>query len=216
MTTLAPPLRRTVLADRVFPRTLLMNIVLVLAGTSLVAVLAQLAIPMWPVPITMQTFGVLLVGTVLGPLRGAISLALYLALGVVGLPIFSEGKSGSLFALTSGGYIIGFVLAALVVGWLAKREWDRKVLGTIVSFLAGTVVIYLVGLPWLYFSLQNLGPAVWHGALGYGSVLAATIGAGLVPFLIGDALKAVVAGILLPGTWRLVNRADRKQESANQ
>ncbi len=209
MTTIAPSARRPVLVDRVFPRSLAMDAVLIAAGTALVSVLAQLAIPMWPVPITMQTFGVLLVGTVLGPWRGAISLALYLVLGLVGLPIFSDGKSGSLLAIPSGGFIVGFILAAFLVGWLASRQWDRKVVGTIVSFLAGTVVMYAIGVPWLYLSLQNLGSPVWHGALGYGTLLAATLGTGVLPFLIGDVLKAALAGVLLPGTWRLVNRADR-------
>jgi len=209
MTAVTPVSSRLVLADRVFPRSLLMNTVLVVSGTALVTVLAQLAIPMWPVPITMQTFGVLVVGTVLGPFRGALSLALYLVLGVAGLPIFSEGKHGSLLDLTSGGFIIAFVPAALLVGWLAKRAWDRKVVGTIVSFLAGTVVMYAIGLPWLYFSLQHLGKAVWGDYLGYDSLIAATIGAGLLPFLVGDALKALLAAGLLPAAWKLVNRADR-------
>lgn len=186
-----------------------MDAVLVVAGAALVTVLAQIAIPMWPVPITMQTFGVLLVGTVLGPWRGASSLALYLVLGVIGLPVFSDGKSGSLFAIPSGGFIVAFIVSAFLVGWLASRQWDRKVIGTIVSFLAGTVVMYAIGLPWLYISLQNLGSSIWHGALGYDTLIAATIGTGLLPFLIGDALKAALAGVLLPGTWRLVNRADR-------
>lgn len=209
MTAVAPAAPRLVLADRVFGRSLVLDIVLVLAGTGLTAVLAQIAIPLWPVPVTMQTFAVLFVGTTLGPLRGSLSLGLYLVLGVAGLPIFSEGKSGSLFALTSGGYILGFVLAALVTGWLARLAWDRKVLKTIVAFLAGTVTIYAVGLPWLYLSLQNLGPAIWQDLLGYDTLIAATLGAGLIPFLIGDALKALVAGALLPLAWWGAGRLEK-------
>jgi biotin transport system substrate-specific component len=207
MTSLAPASRPLVLADRVFPRSVVTNIVLVLAGTALVALCAQLVIPMWPVPITMQTFAVLFVGTVIGPARGAVSMSLYLVLGVAGLPIFAEGKSGDLFALTSGGFIIGFIVAAAVVGWLANLKWDRHVVKTFVSFFAGTVVIYAFGLTWLYFSLQNLGPEVWQA--GGATVLAATIAWGLTPFLIGDAAKAVAAALLLPGTWKLLSRTKR-------
>lgn len=209
MTTLTLAVGRPTLADRVFARTLALDIVLIAAGAALTAVAAQVVIPMWPVPITMQTLSVLLVGTVLGPLRGALSMGLYLALGVLGLPVFAAGASGSLFDLTSGGFIIGFIAASALVGWLAQREWDRRIVGTVVSFAAGSVVIYAFGLPWLFVSLGNLGPVVWHDYLGFDSVFAATVGAGLVPFLFGDLLKALVAGALLPLAWRGVNRVQR-------
>lgn len=206
MTALSPAAPRLVLADRVFGRSLVANAALVVGGAALTSLLAQVAIPFWPVPLTMQTFAVLFVGTALGPLRGSLSLGLYLVLGVAGLPIFSGGASGSLFALTSGGYIVGFVLAALVTGALARLAWDRRILKTVLAFVAGTVAIYAVGLPWLYISLGNLGSGVWGEAMGYDSLLAATLGAGLVPFLLGDALKAIAAGLLLPATWRLLDR----------
>ena len=138
MTTLAPTARRLVLADRVFPRTLLMDVVLVVAGAALVTVLAQVAIPLWPVPITGQTLAVLLVGSTLGAVRGAISMVLYALLGLVGLPIFSDGSHGAgvLFGAT-GGYIVGFSSAAALVGWLAERQWARKILQALVTFVAG-------------------------------------------------------------------------------
>ena len=208
MSTLSLAPRRPVLADRVLPRSLAVDALLVIGGAALTALLAQVAIPLWPVPITGQTFAVLLVGTTLGSVRGALSMALYLAVGVLGAPIFAEHKSGSLFALTSGGFILGFIAAAALVGWLAQRQWDRRVLGTVVSFLAGTAVMYAFGLPWLAMVLNGFGPTVWHGALGYDSLAAATFGAGFVPFLVGDLLKAVAAGILLPLAWRAVGRAD--------
>lgn len=216
MTSLAARTSPRVLAD-VLPRpatrlrALAVDAVLVVAGTALVAGAAQIAIPFWPVPLTMQTFAVLLVGTALGPARGAISLALYLAIGVLGLPVFSAGTSGSLFALTSGGFIIGFVFAAALTGALARQTWDRRVVGTLVSFAAGSAVMYVFGLPWLYISLLNLGPAVWQDALGYDSLLAATLGAGLVPFLLGDVLKAAFAAALLPVTWRGVAALDARR-----
>ncbi len=209
MSTLSIAPRRPVLADRVLPRHLFVDVVLIVAGAGLTAGLAQLAIPMWPVPITGQTFAVLLVGTVLGTVRGALSMVLYAVVGVLGAPVFADHKSGSLFALPSGGFIIGFVVAAALVGWLAQREWDRKVVGTIVSFAAGTIVMYAFGLPWLAAVLNGYGPTVWHGAMGYGSLAAATFGSGVLPFLVGDAVKALVAGALLPLAWKAVNAARR-------
>jgi biotin transport system substrate-specific component len=218
MTLAAPSARHRVLADILVPdrsRALAIatDAALVVAGTALTALAAQIAIPFWPVPLTGQTFAVLLVGTALGPLRGALSMTLYLILGVAGLPIFSGGASGSLFALTSGGYIVGFIAAAIVVGWLARLAWDRKALRMLVSFLAGSVVIYAFGLPWLYFSLNNLGPAVWHDALGYDTVLGATLGAGLVPFLLGDLVKALLAAALVPLVWKGVSAVDARKKS---
>lgn len=192
------------------PRRLAADAALVFAGAAVVAGAAQVAIPFWPVPLTMQTFAVLLVGTVLGPLRGALSLGFYLVLGVVGLPIFAGGESGSLFAMTSGGYIVGFVLAATAVGYLARRAWDRKVVGTLVSFLVGSALIYAVALPWLYFTLSGLGEAVWSGSMGYDSLLAATIGAGLIPFLAGDIVKGLLAAGLVPLAWRGTTALDQR------
>jgi biotin transport system substrate-specific component len=153
---------------------------------------------MWPVPITGQTFAVLFVGATLGSLRGALSMLLYVGLGVAGLPIFAEGGAGlEKLAGPTGGYMIGFVLAAALVGWLAQKEWDRKVLGTIGAFLAGTAVIYAVGLPWLSVAL---------GQLGYPNDLSATLQAGLYPFIPGDLIKALAAGGLLPLVWKLTSR----------
>jgi len=203
---------RPTLADRIFSRTLAIDVVLVAAGAALTAVAAQVVVPLWPIPMTLQTFAVLLVGTTLGPIRGALSMVLYLAVGVLGLPVFAEAKSGSLFSLTSGGFIVGFILAAVLVGWLAQREWDRRFVGTLVSFATGTLVIYAIGLPWLYVSLSNLGPAVWQDYLGFDSVLAATFGAGVIPFLVGDVLKALLAAALIPLAWRGVSRLRTPQE----
>lgn len=193
MTTLAPTARRLVLADRVFPRTLVMDIVLVLAGAALVTVLSYTQIPLWPVPITGQTLGVLLVGSTLGAARGAISMGVYALIGGLGLPVFAPNPDGSLsfgwhvlFGAT-GGYIIGFVISAALVGWLAERQWDRKVLKAIVTFVAGSVVVFAVGLPWL--------AAVLHLNLQQ------TLEGGLYPFIIGGIIKAAIAAGLLPLAW---------------
>jgi len=197
--TLAPS--RPVLADRLFSRSIVTDIVLVLAGAALTAGLAQLYIPMWPVPFTGQTFAVLLVGTALGALRGALSMAVYALVGVLGAPVFTEASSGwSVLAGPTGGYIVGFVLASVVTGWLAQREWDRRVVGTLVTFLAGTATIYLVGLPWLATALASLG---------YPADLGSVLSAGLVPFLVGDLLKALLAAALLPAAWSLLGRRSR-------
>lgn len=187
------------------------DVLLVVFGSALVTIAAQVAVPFWPVPLTAQTFAVLLVGTALGPLRGALSMALYLLLGVVGLPVFSGGASGNLFALTTGGYIVGFIAAAAAVGWLARRAWDRRVLGMFVTFAIGSAVVYLFGATWLYFSLQHLGTAAWHSAMGYDTLLGATLGAGVVPFVLGDLVKAVLAALLVPLAWRGVRAIDARR-----
>ncbi|PPG91055.1 biotin transporter BioY [Rathayibacter sp. AY1F3] len=194
-------LPRPVLADRLVTRSVATDALLVLAGAGLTAAMAQLFIPMWPVPFTGQTFAVLLVGTTLGALRGALSMLVYALVGALGAPVFTEGSHGwAVLAGPTGGYIVGFVLASIVTGWLAQRQWDRRVLGTLVTFLAGTATIYLVGLPWLAAALASLGlPADLDSVLS----------AGLVPFLVGDALKALVAAALLPTTWAMLSRRSR-------
>ncbi|CAB4628614.1 unannotated protein [freshwater metagenome] len=183
---------RTNLIDRVVPRSLITDIVLVLGGAALTAAAAQVAIPMWPVPITGQTFAVLLVGAVLGASRGAISMVTYFFMGAAGLPVFTGAVSGVSFGPTFG-YLVGFIAAAAIVGWLAKLNWHRTVFGVVVSFLLGNAVIYLFGLPWLAFALSNLGLA---------SDLPAVLSAGLIPFLIGDAIKMVLAAAALPAAWK--------------
>ena len=189
---------RPVLADRIFARSIVTDLVLVVAAAAFTAGMAQLYIPMWPVPITGQTFAVLLAGTTLGALRGALAMGVYALVGALGAPVFTEGSSGwAVLAGPTGGYIVGFVLASIVTGWLAQRQWDRRVVGTLVTFFAGTATIYLVGLPWLATAL---------GSLGYPADLGSVLTAGLVPFLIGDALKIVLAAALLPTTWALLRR----------
>jgi biotin transport system substrate-specific component len=198
MSSLSIAYGRPTLADRIFSRSLVTDIILIAAGTALTSILAQIAIPLWPVPITGQTFSVLFVGAALGVTRAALSMVLYLLLGFVGLPIFAPQPNGThltgLQAILgpTGGYLFGFILAAVFVGWLAQREWDRKWLRTLLAFVGGTVVIYAIGLPWLYVVLTNLHV---HNALQ------ATLIGGLYPFLIGDALKAIFAAVLLPVVW---------------
>ena len=209
MSTLSIAYGRPTLADRIFSRGLVTDLILIAAGTALTSILAQIAIPLWPVPLTMQTFGVLFVGATLGLVRAAISMALYLTIGLVGLPVFAPQPNGShvtgIAALlgSTGGYLIGFILAAALVGWLAQREWDRKWLRTLIAFVGGTVVIYAFGLTGLYIFLNNLHVP---------NVFQATLVNGLYPFLLGDALKALFAAALLPLTWRLIGPKRGKAE----
>ena len=214
MSTFTLAIGRPTLADRVFSRTIAVDMVLIAAGAALTAIAAQLVIPLWPVPITGQTFAVLFVGATLGPIRGALALGLYLLIGVFGLPVFAAGGSGSLIGSTSGGFVIGFIFAAALVGWLAQREWDRKVVGTIVAFLAGTVVMYAFGLPWLHAVLTTFPAEVMTQYFGTTDVLQATLTGGLYPFLVGDAVKALLAAGILPLAWKLIARADARKEAA--
>lgn len=183
VSTLAP---RRVLADLV-PGGLVRDVALVVSAAALTGLAAQVAIPLWPVPVTLQTLTVLLAGAALGPLRGAASMGLYLAVGAAGVPWFAQQNSG--WGFVSFGYVIGFVLAAGLVGALARRGADRSVPGTIATMVAGNLVIYAVGVPYL--------------ALALGIGLGEALGLGATPFLVGDALKILLAAGLLPLAWRL-------------
>ena len=182
----------TNLIDRVIPRSLTADVALIISGALLTAVAAQVAIPMWPVPITGQTFAVLLVGAVLGASRAALSMITYFSMGAVGLPVFTGAVAGVSFG-TTFGYQVGFIAAAAVVGWLARLNWQKTAQGVLASFLIGNVVIYLFGLPWLAFALSNLGAAADAPAV---------LAAGLVPFLVGDAIKMALAAAALPLAWK--------------
>ncbi|MEN9730859.1 MAG: Biotin transporter BioY [Actinomycetota bacterium] len=187
---------RPTIVDRLVPRSLSADIALIAAGTALTAAAAQLSIPMWPVPITGQTFAVLLVGAALGTARGAISIALYVLLGAAGLPIFAAGKAGFTFGPTLG-YLFGFIAAAAVVGFFAEREIGRKWFSVALGFVAANAVIYAFGLPWL---------AIFLGANSWPNDLQSTLTAGLYPFIVGDAIKIALASTLLPAAWSLTKK----------
>lgn len=164
---------------------------LALVGSMLVAVSAQFQVPMVPVPMTMQSFAVLVIGAAYGARLGAATLLLYMAEGALGLPVFAGMKGGAQHLVgPTGGYIVGFVLAAGVVGWLAERGWDRGVVRTAIAMLIGKVFIFVPGVLWL------------------GAVIGMekAIGAGLVPFIPGIFLKIALAVAVLPGAWWLVGR----------
>lgn len=187
MTTLASTLATRSL-PAVKPATL--NVIMTLLGALLVALFAQVAIPLpfTPVPLTGQTFAVLLVGAALGAKRGAASLGLYTLMGGLGLPVFAAAKSG--LSGPTLGYLFGFIVAAWLVGWLAERGLERSIRTSVVPFLAGTLVIYVLGAGWLAIFLQ----------LG----LAEAFAMGVAPFIIGDAIKLALAALVLPGAWKLV------------
>ncbi|GAA4350779.1 biotin transporter BioY [Microbacterium rhizosphaerae] len=189
--------RRTApLIDLVVPRSLLADVVLVGGGALLTALAAQIVVPLQPVPFTLQTFSVLLVGAALGSLRGALSMLVYLAAGVIGLPVFASASGGAhvVFGAT-GGYLVGFVLAAWIVGFIAERGGGR-ILPTVGALLAGSATVYLVGVPWL--------------AVALGMPLSVAVGVGLAPFLVGDLIKLAAAAMLLPGAWAVIARLTGK------
>ena len=191
----ALPIPRIVLADRLLPRHLAVDAALVVGGAALTAALAQVVIPLWPVPITGQTLAVLLTGATLGATRGAASMLLYALAGLV-LPIFSDHASGLGVLLgPTGGYIIGFIPAAAFTGWLAQRQVERRLVRGLLAFVAGSVVVFVVGVPWLAVSL-HLTPQE-------------AIAGGLTPFIVGGVVKAAIAAGVLRGAWALVARADR-------
>jgi biotin transport system substrate-specific component len=189
MTTFAPTI-----SARYFPNIAarVRDIFLVIAGSLLIAALAQIEIPLpfTPVPITGQTFGVLLIAAALGSKRGMAALLLYIVEGAAGLPFFAGGASGfSILTGATAGYLVGFVAAAYVVGMLAERGMERSIRTSIIPFLIGTLIIYICGVAWLAVLFGNVGKA---------------IAAGLFPFLIGDAIKLIAASLILPAAWKLV------------
>jgi len=171
------------------------DVVLTLIGTAFITIAGYIVIPLpfTPVPISLATFAVLLTGAALGPLRGGASAGLYLALGVIGVPLFAGGASG--WAFSSFGYILGYVAAALLVGILARRRSDRNVWTTLGLATLGSLTIYAFGVPWLAAFLD----------VDFATALAF----GVTPFLIGDAIKIAAMAALLPATWRVVDRSKR-------
>lgn len=189
--------RPLVLADLV-PGAVVRDVLLVVGGAALTGLLAQIAIPVAgsPVPVTGQTFGALTVGAALGWRRGAAALALYLVAGMAGMPWYAGHSSG--VNIPSLGYVIGFVLAAGIVGALASRGGDRSPLATIGTMVLGNALVYAVGVPYLAASL--------------GIDLGAAFDIGMRNYLLGDALKILLAAGALPVAWRLVDRLHRDRD----
>ncbi len=171
--------------------------ILVSLGVVAMAIAAKVRIPMWPVPITMQTFVVLTVGAAYGAGLGITTMLAYLAVGALGFDIFTSStaeKNGLEYMMGgSGGYLVGFVLAAGVLGWLARKGWDRSIPSMALAMLIGSVLIYVPGLVWLNLQSYSQG---WSW----------TIANGLTPFLVGDALKLALAAIVMPTLWTLYKK----------
>jgi len=173
--------------------TRLRHVALIVAGALIVAVSARVVIPTEPVPFTGQTFGVLTVGAALGFRRGALALLLYLVLGAAGLAVFAEGGSGvGKIVGATGGYLVGFLVAAALVGRLAELGWDRRIGGALGAMAIGTAVIYAIGVPWLKVSLG----LPWETA----------VAEGMTKFLLWDAAKLAVAAGIFPVAWWFIGR----------
>ncbi len=207
MTTLA--LRLAPSTARRVPRAVF-QIACAAVGAALIAGLAQFTIylPFTPVPITGQTLGVLLVGAAYGPGLGAVTVGLYLAAAVVGLPVLARNEAGAhpsgLHVLTlsfaSAGYLWGFLAASILVGWLSRRGWDRSMRSSVSAMLLGEIVIYAIGIPWL---MASLGVGVQQ-ALEWG----------LYPFVVGDTIKLFLAAALLPAAWIVLERYGPEEDGA--
>lgn len=184
-----------VLAERILPRrTAVADVLLILFGSLFIAALAQVRIPLQPVPITGQTLAVLLVGMALGARRGTLAVVAYLAMGAAGFPFFTGAQAGLAYmAGPTGGYLAGFIVAAALVGWLAERGWDRNLGTTLAAMALGNLAIYALGVSWLAALVGGFtGPS-------------GSIALGLVPFLLGDVIKALIAALLLPTAWMMLN-----------
>ncbi len=187
-------IKNLTLIDVIIPRiesktlSLAKDIVLVLSFAILTGISAKLKIEIGFVPITMQTFAVLLSGALLGAKRGMASQLSYLLMGLAGIPWFSRGGGIQYILSPTFGYIIGFVLAAYLIGWLCEKGFDRKIKTAVLAMLFGNILIYISGLFWL------------ARFIGFGKVLAV----GLYPFILGDLLKILLAGLLLPLGWKII------------
>lgn len=187
---------RLVLAD-VLPGARVRDAVLVLSGTLLMALMAQVAIvvPPSPVPITGQTLAVGLVGATLGLRRGVLAMALYVLLGLV-VPIYSDGGMGlDVLIGSNGGYILGFVVATGAIGWMAERGADRRVLGAFAAFVAAQLIVFVPGIIGLQLATGESWSWTFHN--------------GFAIFIVGGLIKALIGAAVLPSAWRLVRRFER-------
>ena len=182
------------LIDTLWPRQsggLLRLGLLAVAGSILMALSARAQVPMWPVPMTMQTFAVLVIGMAYGYRLAGATLLLYLAEGAVGLPVFASGGGIAYFAGPTTGYLAGFLVAAVLVGWLGERGWDRSVPLAFVAMFFGTAIIFVLGVAWLAVFLNDFQAALANG---------------FSPFIVGAFVKIALAAAVLPIVWKLAIR----------
>jgi biotin transport system substrate-specific component len=166
-------------------------VLLAVLGSAFLAVLAQIEVPFYPVPQTMQTLGVMVIGMTYGWRLAGSTIALYLVEGAVGLPVFAGGASSAALVGPTAGYLFGFVLGGMVMGWLAERGWDRNPITAIAAMVLGDAVVFALGWGWLAYFIGDAGKAFELGVL---------------PFLFGDACKIALVAAGLPLTWKLLKR----------
>jgi biotin transport system substrate-specific component len=195
------------LAGRLWPTSSLnwtRIVLLAIIGSVIVAIAAQISVPMLPVPMTLQTLAALAVGAAYGARLGAITLALYALEGAVGLPVFANFQAGLFLPtgeiLASGGYIIGFILAAGLVGHLVEKGWGANVFKLCGAMLLGAAIIYVPGLIWL------VGWLIVMKGMDATSAIAVAVSTGLLPFILGDIIKAVLAALAFPAAFSLLGR----------
>ncbi len=163
------------------------NLALAVIGSLFVAIAAQINIPMVPVPMTLQTLAVLSIGAAFGARLGAATLALYAVEGAAGLPVFAQMKAGAaIISGPTGGYIVGFILAAALVGYLAEKGWSRDIPKMVMAALLGAIVLYIPGLVWLHQFANG-----WSQTFEWG----------ITPFILGDVVKAVIAALGFQVAW---------------
>lgn len=183
------------LVDRLWPsadRPLVRQAALAVLGSLLLWASAKVQVPMWPVPMTMQSFVVLVIGMAYGSRLGAATVAFYLAQGAAGLPVFAgtpqHGIGIAYMVGPTGGYLVGFLLVAVTMGWLAERGWDRTLPKAVAAMAIGTVLLFVPGVAWL---AVLIGPTK-------------AVAAGLLPFVVGSLVKLALAAAVLPLAWRAV------------
>jgi biotin transporter BioY len=177
-------------------RALIYDAALILVGSLVIALSAQIAIG-WPVPITGQTFAVLMIGILFGSKRGGLTVLTYLLEGSAGLGFFAQGKAGiAVLAGPTGGYLVGFIFAAYAVGFLAEKGFDKRIKTTVLTMAIGNLIIYAFGLSRL-FVLASLGKLTDTNGI---------LAVGLYPFIIGDIIKIALAAALLPTGWKLLSK----------
>ncbi len=182
--------------------SLLRKALLVIGGSAFIAIAAQISVPMFPVPMTLQTLAILMVGFAYGSRLGAATLLAYLAQGAAGLPVFAGGLSTMALVGPTAGFLIGFVAMAWLAGFAAERGLARGFLGTALTAIVASAIIYIPGVAWPMFVSSAIGiEAGWVG-LGASSVWAGFV----APFLIGDAVKAVLAALIVTGAWKVLKR----------
>ena len=184
-------------------RSLTRDVALIVAGSLIVAIAAQISVPMFPVPMTLQGLAVLFVGLSLGASRGAAALSLYLFEGAVGLPVFAGGNGGLAYMFgPTFGFLLGFIAMAWVAGMLSERVLGQSPMALILAGLAGMIALYIPGVAWPFAVASAFGVEA-----GWASSSAASLWAGWVsPFLLGDAIKVVVAALLVTGGFKLARR----------